>query len=286
MNKHKLSISLVNYNLTDMVIDLIKSAYDTTKNLSLEILVVDNASSDSPEKITKTFPTASLIRNSENVFFTKADNQNMLRATGEYILTITPDAFFLPGALDKMVEFLENHKDVGAIVPKIIFPDGKIQRSFSYFPNFLFGVFYILGINHFFPNNFVARKIMPTDIDYDVNKTTEVEVLYGACIMVRREVLVSVGVKDEKFVHGWDEYDWCRRIKQGGWKLCYVPRASVTHYRSVSYNKVMSTSGGRKVLKKHHRNGFLYLYRKYYGYLAYSFLKLLWLPRFFYESYK
>lgn len=286
MNKPKLSISLVDYNLTDMVINLIKSAYGTAKNIELEILVVDNKSADEPEKITQNFPKVSVIRNKENVFFTKADNQNILRTTGDYIMTITPDAYFLPGALDTMVEFLEQHTDVGAIVPKISYPDGKLQVSYSPFPNFWFGVFSLLGIHHFFPNNFLKRKIMPSEINYDPDKIREAEVLYGACIVVRREVLNTVGGKDEKFVHGWDEYDWCYRIRQAGWKLCYVPEARIVHLRSVSFNKAMSVPASRKILRKHHWTGFLRLYKKYFSYPAYCFLKALWLIRYCFLRYK
>src|SRR3989344_3003037 len=267
MSKPKLSISLVNYNLTDMTITLIKTAYETAKNIELEILVSDNASTDSPEKITRAFPQASMIKNSENLFFTKADNQHILRSTGDYVMVITPDAYFLPGALDTMVEFMETHKDVGAIVPKIAYPDGKLQRSFSAFPTFMFGVFSILGIHHFFPNNFIKKKIMPSEIDYDVDKSREAEVLYGACIVVRREVLNTVGAKDDQFVHGWDEYDWCYRIKKGGWKLCYVPEARIIHHRSVSFNKAMSVPKSRRILRKHHWAGFLLLIR--YSFIRY-----------------
>ena len=88
---------------------------------------------------------------------------------------------------------------------------------------------------------------------------------------LRREVLDTVGLKDEKFIHGWDEYDWCKRIAQKGWRLCYLPDAIVVHHCGASRKQVTSNIS----LDKYHWDGLFYLYKKHFGYSTYVLLRFL-----------
>lgn len=273
-----LSICIVNYNTTGSVLKLIESINDNIKNITYEILVVDNDSDDNATRITDKYKYVKMIRSSTNLYFTKADNINIQRSKGKYILSINPDTLVRPNALQNMIDFLKNHKDVGAVAPRIIYPDGQLQVSTTPFLTMKFSLFEASGFNKRYPNNKTKRAIDPADIYYDPEIVHEAEVLYGACIMIRREVLETVGPKDEKFVHGWDEYDWSKRIHDYGWKLCYVPNAVIVHYRSESIHKmkVENDTQKLKVVDKYGRNGYYYLHRKHFGYLAYILLRLTW----------
>jgi GT2 family glycosyltransferase len=114
---------------------------------------------------------------------------------------------------------------------------------------------------------------MQPEVTYDPIKPQEAEVLYGACIMIRHEILETVGLKDENLVHGWDEYDWCKRISNHGWKLYYTPDSELIHYRGATRKK----ADGLKVnLHKYHLEGLFYLYKKHYGISKYILLKIIW----------
>ncbi|MCG2735993.1 MAG: glycosyltransferase family 2 protein [Candidatus Methanoperedenaceae archaeon] len=266
-----LSICIVTYNVTKIVDELLTSIYQKTIQLDFEVLIVDNDSTDGIDEIVKKYPNVNFVKNKVNVFFTKADNQNLKRARGKYIVSLNPDTLILPGTLEKMVGFLELNPDVGAVTPKFFFPDGIIQKSIGRFPNLIYGIFEAIGINTFFPENKINRDIMTNELFYDPDKIQEASVLYGACIMIRREVLDTVGLKDEKFIHGWDEYDWCKRIAQKGWRLCYLPDAIVVHHCGASRKQVTSNIS----LDKYHWDGLFYLYKKHFGYSTYVLLRFL-----------
>lgn len=270
----ELSISIVNYNTTESVLKLIESISENVKNISYEILVVDNASSDNVAVLTDKYREVKLIRSSTNHYFTKADNINLHRANGEYILSINPDTLVTPNAVENMIAFLKKHKDVGAVTPKFIYPDGRLQVSFTPFLTLKFCLLEAIGYNKLFPNNTTKCSIAPGIIHYDTDTQHEAEVLYGACIMIRREVLKTAGLKDEKFVHGWDEYDWCKSIKEKGWKLFYAPSSTIVHYRSESIGKIQNDSHKINAVDRYGKEGYHYLLKKHFGYGAYVVFKL------------
>ena len=271
-----LSISIVNYNTAAETNKLINSIYNSTKSINYEILLVDNASKEPIDDIVNKYPDVKVIQNSKNLFFTKADNQNLTRAKGKYIVSINSDAFVLQDALNVMINCLDTHPFVGAVTPKIIYPDGVLQRSLGEFVTLGFGFCFASGLPRFYPNIKAFTDVMPNKITYDPDSMQEAKLLYGACIMVRREVLETVGLKDENLIHGWDEYDWCKRMTQHGWKLLYAPGAVITHSRGASRDKLETCSESAKLLDYYSWQGFFYLYKKYYGIHVYLMLKIVW----------
>lgn len=270
-----LSISIVNYNTSKDVIALLESIYRHAKDVVFEVLLVDNASNDDVQEIVQSYPDVKFIKNAKNVFFTKADNQNLSRAKGKYIISINSDCLVTPGALQTMMHFLEHHQDVGAVAPKIMYPDGEIQASMSNFITASYGLMLFSGLTRVFPGNKIHSHVMPSSLNYDPGKVQDGEVLYGACIMTKQEVLATVGVKDEHLVHGWDEYDWSKRMTSAGWKLKYLPDATILHHRSLSREKAEKSSDAKKILDGYHWNGLLYLYKKHFGFMLYFLLKCM-----------
>lgn len=269
----ELSISIVNYNTTDQVIALIDSINNSITDIIYEILVVDNASEDNPNRISTKYENVKLIKNSINLYFTKADNQNLQRAKGKYILSINSDTLVLPNAIENMLNFLKLHQEIGAVSPKFIFPDNTLQASFT--PFLTFKSSFSEAFKSLFSKNKKSSEELGS-IFYNPDITQEAEVLYGACIMIRREVLDTVGFKDEKFVHGWDEYDWCMRIKNGGWKLFYIHNSVIMHFRSESINNIRKDAKKIKKIEGFSKKGFYYLHRKHFGYLSSVILRLIY----------
>ncbi len=272
----ELSISIVNYNTTDSLLNLIESITNNLKNIVYEILVVDNDSVDDVNRITDKYKNVKLIRNSTNFYFTKADNQNLLRAKGQYIVSINSDTLVTPNALENMIVFLKDHHDVGAVTPKFIYPDGRLQESIGPFLTLRSGLLHASGFNGWCAKTKANHSVASGSINDNPDISQEAEVLYGACIMVRRDVLDTVGVKDEKLIHGWDEYDWCKRIKDAGWKLYYVPNSVIVHYRSKSIKKIKGESKKIRAIWRLSWDGFFYFYKKHFGFVAYLLLKTVW----------
>ncbi|MFQ3675845.1 MAG: glycosyltransferase family 2 protein [Endomicrobiia bacterium] len=258
-----LSITIVNYNTKDLLSQCIKSIYHNTKEISYEIIVVDNASSDgSVEMLKKEFPEVIVIANNKNLFFTRAHNQALRIANGRYLMILNSDTVILERAFDKMIKFMDEHPECGACVPKLLNPDMTLQRSSDRLPTFTYGLFEVLLLNTLFPNNSVKRYRIYSE--WDRNSTMAVDSVGGSCMMVRREVIEKIGLLDENFLAYWEEIDWCKRILEAGYKIYYLHTAQIIHCWQVSMNKL-----GKEKKEKIFYNSMLYYYKKHFGMLTY-----------------
>lgn len=213
-----LSIVIVNWNTRELLRQCLETLPDSAAGLEYEVLVVDNASIDSsPEMIASGFPSVQLIRNSSNRGFAVANNQAMEVARGRHLLLLNSDTIPAPGSIAKLVDFLDKHREVGIVGPRLLNGDGTLQASWAAFPTFLSEV---LG------KNFRQRRECRTAsgvVAYDVDSVG------GACLLIRGEALASVGPLDDRFFMYCEEIDWCYRVRQHGWRVCYTPEAQVVH---------------------------------------------------------
>jgi GT2 family glycosyltransferase len=264
-----LSISIVTFHRPDLFENLYRTIPSAIGDLSAEILVVDNASGAEMDGVFNRLTGIELIRNPTNRFFTAAENQNLGRASGAFTASVNPDVELGGESLAKMVEFLRRNPDVGAVTPRFVYPDGTSQGGIGRFPSVAFGICEVSGINRRFPDNAVNRKMWDGSQDRAAGGIDgDPEVLYGACIVTRREVLDKVGLKDEQFVHGWDEYDWCHRVRKAGWRLAEVRDAVVTHHKGAT-----RMHQSHDELDLHHWQGMYRLYRKHHGETVYRLLR-------------
>lgn len=264
-----LSIVIVNYNTGSVIRSCLNSVIQQTKNLSHEIFVVDNASTDgSVEMIRKEFPHVHLMPQSENLYFTKACNVALSRAQGRYLMILNPDTFIQENAFKTLTDFMDQHPDVGACGPKFLNVDGTLQGIGHRYPTLIYALFELLFINAIFPNNFVRRRRVYADLDE--SRTQEIQATGGSCMMVRKEVAAKEGFLDEGFLMYWEETDWCRRIRQAGWKIYGVIEARVYHHGAKATEQVPS-----KKIQKIFLNSMCYYYRKYYGFVAFILIGLL-----------
>jgi|GEM_PF-409682 len=237
-----LSIIIVNHNNERFLKDCLSSAYNTPKKIGLEVIFIDNNSSDnSLELVTREFPQVKIIKNQKNLGFCKANNQGLKIYQGRYALLLNADTVTKHGALDRLVEFMDANPKIGACGPLLLNPDGTPQHQ-----------------GGLFNRKFWLSK-----------DALAVDYVIGACLMVRREAIDRVGGLDENFFFSNDDLDWCRRIRKAGWRVFFFPRAEVTHYGGYT-TRLFS----QKAFVEGFRGG-LYFCKKHYGGPAYQVYRYL-----------
>jgi len=241
-----LSISIVNWNTKDILRNCLMSIYESTHRIRYEIFVVDNASSDgSPKMVEKEFPQVKLIRNKENLGFAKANNQVIRLSNGRYILLLNSDTIVLNGALDKMVEFMNDHPDAGAAGCKLLGSDGSLQKSINKFPSLFCQCWGKSLFPAFFPKIKFSYVI---DEPHFYSRIQEVDWVTGAFLILSRSAIKQIGLLDENFFMYAEDTDLCWRIKKEGWKVYFYPRVKVVHLGGVSIKKRENKSIGRRLI--------------------------------------
>jgi len=255
MTRTDLSIVVVNWNVRDLLRRCLDSIYKAGA-LRLEVIVVDNASSDgSAEMVRAEFPAVVLFSNAQNVGFPAGNNQGFAAARGRYVMTLNPDTEIVGDALTRMVAYLAAHGDVGALGPQLLNSDGSVQSSRRRFPTFATALFESTWLQGIAPHGVLARYTMD---DRPAGMTQEVDWVTGACILVRRDALESVGGFDEALFMYSEELDWCKRIKSARWKIVYLPEAKVIHHTGKSSEQAVAArhihfqTSKVRYFKKHH----------------------------------
>jgi len=229
-----LSVVIVNWNTRELLSQCLRSVYETAGDVSLETLVVDNASTDgSVEMVRRMFPQVRLIENAENVGFARANNQAMAIGQGRYVLLLNSDAVLRPDALQSMCRFMDHHPETGIVGAKLLNPDGTFQASYMNFPTIMDEVLLLTKLSRLFhPSYFPSHSLAGSQ------EVKEADWVTGACLMIRREALEQVGGLDEEYFMYSEEVDWCWRVKQAGWKVFYTPEAEVLHWGGQSIGQV------------------------------------------------
>jgi len=226
----QLSIIIVTHNAKDFLRNCLKSVFEKIKNLSFEVLVVDNASSDGTfEMLKNEFPQVKVIFSKENLGFAKANNLAIKEAKGKYIFLLNPDTILLDENFERLIDFAQKNPDVGAIGPKVLNSDFTIQHQCKRgFPT-PWNIFcYLSGLAKIFPKSKIFAGYLLTYLDTE--KIQEVDSLSGCAMVVKREVIEKVGMMDEDYYLYGDDLDWCYRIKSAGWKVVYFPETKIIHY--------------------------------------------------------
>jgi GT2 family glycosyltransferase len=227
------SIVIVSWNARDYLMQCLESLTPVVCRYPMEIIVVDNASSDgSAELAENNFPQVRLIRNPANLGFAKANNLGIAASAGRYVCLVNSDVKVLPDCISRLVDYCERHPDVGMAGPRIIGGDGKLQRSCRGFPTLWNMLCRALALDSIFSRiklfTGYSLSFWPQD------DTRSVDILTGCFWLVRRETLGRVGLLDESFFMYGEDMDWSRRFWLGGSKLFFVPSAEAIHYGGAS----------------------------------------------------
>ena len=228
-----ISIIIVNYNTAAILRDCLFSLYANLKRSDFEVIVADNFSSDgSVEMIKSEFPDVRIVANRENFGFAKANNQAIPFAKGEYIFLLNPDTFVLDGNIAMLADFMGSHPEAGACGPRVLNSDRTMQRQCKRGgPTFKNLFFYYSGLWRLFPGSPKWKKIAGGYflLDKSDDAVCEVDQLSGAAMLIRKAAMGNVGPIEEKYVMYWEDTDYCFRLKAAGWKIYYVPGASIVH---------------------------------------------------------
>jgi GT2 family glycosyltransferase len=195
----------------------------------MEIIVVDNASSDgSAELVRQRFPQVRVVENKSNLGFAKANNIGVSLSKGNYLCFINSDVNVLDGCVTKLVDYLEAHSSVGMVGPSMLSPERKLGRSCRGFPTVWNMFCHAIGLDLMFPK---VRLFGGYTLRYwPQNTTRPVEILGGWFWVVRREALDRVGLLDEDFFFYAEDMDWCRRFHANGLGVTFVSAAAAVHY--------------------------------------------------------
>ena len=229
------SIIIVNWNTKRLLLDCICSIYETVKNISFEIWLVDNASSDgSVEAVKQNYPDVKIIRNKKNLGFAAANNIALERMCGQYALLLNTDTILTSGAVENLFNFMEKNQDAGMACGQLLNQDGSKQNSIASFPGILSLLCNESLLQILFPRKFPGKR-------KQYKKPVEVDSCIGACLMVRKKAMDEVGLLDKRYFFFFEETDWAYRMKQTGWKIYFVPSAKIFHIQGQTVgHKVVS----------------------------------------------
>ena len=228
-----ISIVIVSWNTKKHLEECLTSLRTIDGNLSAEIIVVDNASSDgTPEMVRAQFPEVILIETGANLGFAGGNNVGIKEATGKYVCLINSDVNVPPDCLPKMFSYMEQQPAIGLLGPGMLGTDGRVHRSGMRFPTLwsLFLRAFFLDVL-FKRSKFFGGYLMK---DFRFDRTTDIDVLNGWFWMARREALNQAGLLDERFFMYAEDVDWCKQFHLAGWRVVFYPEAKALHYGGAS----------------------------------------------------
>jgi N-acetylglucosaminyl-diphospho-decaprenol L-rhamnosyltransferase len=217
-----------------------------------EVVVVDNGSTDGTvEVVRELFPQVKVIEQG-NVGLAAGWNRGILETGGRYVLILNADAWLTEGSLRRLVAFADERTDAAIVGPRLLNPDGSLQRSVRGFPTL-----WRLATEYFF-----LRKLAPRTQALNAfyaggfahDEQREAEFLMGACMLVRREAIDQVGPLDEAFFLFSEETDWAYRFRKAGWKVLFFPGAECVHVGGASHGGRLfreNVRGHLRFLSKH-----------------------------------
>jgi N-acetylglucosaminyl-diphospho-decaprenol L-rhamnosyltransferase len=284
---HDLGIVIVNWNTRDLLKRCLETVITSEGDFSLQVVVVDNASTDgSDDMVREQFMTAAqslpqtdsqgraehhravhLIITDSNGGYSYANNFGLrwlgYRGPGDvdpesprYALLLNPDTEVPPDALYKMLTYMDAHPEVGMAGPKLVLPDGSLDKACRRsFPTPLVSFYHFAGLAKRFPNSPRFARYNLTYLPED--QETEVDSVVGAYMQVRKEVVAQVGLLDETFFMYGEDLDWAYRAKSAGWKVMYHPQVTVKHVKRAASRR------SKKAQFEFYR-AMLIFYRKHY----------------------
>jgi GT2 family glycosyltransferase len=265
MNSIDLSIIVVSYNTKDILRHCLECIKIHARNISHEVLVVDNASTDgSSNMVEEEFDWVNLIRMPENKGFAGGNIPGMKKAAGRYILLLNSDAFLNEGVLSDTISFMDDHKKAGILGCRLIDQDGTPQPSARMLPSPLNKFLQITGLAAHFPRSRFFGRADFTWWDHSTPRS--VGWVVGAFFLIRRETLEELGFLDDRYFLYFEEVDYCLSARRAGWDVIFFPHAQVVHLtaQSAAGSSEEITEKGRQIKAIRISSEFKY-YRKLYG---------------------
>jgi GT2 family glycosyltransferase len=217
-----------------------------------EVIVVDNGSSDGSVEVVREAMPEAIVVEQGNVGLAAGWNRGMEEATGRYFLILNSDAWLAEGALRRLVAFADEHAEAAIVGPRLLNPDGTLQRSVRGFPTLWRLATEYLFLRKLAPRSRALNAFYAAGFEHD--EVREADFLMGACMLVRREAVEQVGPLDDAFFLFSEETDWAYRFRQAGWKVLFFPGAECVHVGGASHGGRLfreNVRGHLRFLAKH-----------------------------------
>ncbi|MCK9209500.1 MAG: glycosyltransferase family 2 protein [Ignavibacteriaceae bacterium] len=255
--EYDVSIVIITWKMRDLLQKCLDSIYQYTKEISFELILIDNCSNDGTvELIEQNFPNINLIKNNENKGVAPARNQGMKITKGKYILILDADMELTEDSISQMFNFIEKKNSCGIVGCKLIDSGGKLQYSCKRFPTLAAFFFRRLEKFSFIRNSKTLKQHTMSDWAHD--ESQKVDYLIGACQFIKRSVIEQIGYYDDKIFYGPEDIDYCLRTWHAGWEVWYYPFTKIFHHEQrITKQKFFS-----KIAVKHFL-GINYLFKKY-----------------------
>jgi GT2 family glycosyltransferase len=235
-----ISIIIVTWNSEEEISNClisVNSNIEYSKNLDIELIVIDNNSSDKTYEIVKStnICKSKIYKNDTNLGFTKAVNQGINYSNGKYVLLLNPDTFLSENCIEQLYVFLEKNESYAAACPKLLNENGSIQYSIRNFPTYrgMYFEFYLLS--YIFPGSRFFNRWKMEYFDYE--KDSDVPQPMAAALMIRKEIFEKTGCLDEQFIMFFNDVELCKRIYDNGYKIRYLKDANAVHKKGASVFK-------------------------------------------------
>jgi len=239
-----LRIIIVSWNVRRELERCLHSVEKACEGLEYDVVVVDNASDDGTRdsmlaKCQMPNAKCGTVLNTDNRGFAKACNQGLAGLDARYVLLLNPDTECPPGSIASFVRRMDEHpENVGIAGPKLLNADGSSQQSVRRFPTVWSQAGILLKLHRLFRRANVFRRYFADDLDQ--NREQDVDQVMGACFLIRKELIDEIGGLDEQYFIWFEEVDYCRTAKERGWRVRYIPSASVIHHGGSSFAQVFS----------------------------------------------
>jgi GT2 family glycosyltransferase len=276
--QYDLSIIILNYNSQfwlKKTLDTLKKYYLDISKFKVEVIVVDNASADDSVKMTKReFKWAKLIVNPTNCGFAAGNNVALKDATARYVMLLNNDIQFTEQSnLDTLIKFMDKHKEVAVISPKVVLTNGQLdQACHRGEPTPWASLAYFMKLDKLFPTS-------PTFGQYhmsykDLNSPHVIDACTGAAMIIRTKIMQKVGLLDEQFFMYAEDLDWCKRFRDAGHTIVFYPEVQIIHHKYKSGIKSKSKTVASKT-KIYFYDTMLQYYDKHYRTKYPSFFRAL-----------
>lgn len=250
-----LDVVIVAYRSREMVRDCLLSLREFPPEVPMTVFVVDNDSQDGTlELLEFEFTSARVVANDTNTGFSVANNQAIRAGEGTYVLALNPDTRVTESALQRMVELMEQHPEVGIAGCRLELEDGSFDHAAKRsFPTLTSALAHFTGVGRRFAGNSRLASYRAPHVESGV-----VDAVNGAFMLMRREALDEIGLFDEGYWMYMEDLDLCYRAKRRGWVTWYEPKVTVTHIKA-------GTSGTLRGMKLNYafHYGMFRFYRKF-----------------------
>lgn len=230
-NRPTLTVLIVNRNASAYLRECLQSLLDTVGEISTELILVDGSSTDDSVAAAKAmWPSVHVISVPEELGYVRGNNVGLKHARGRYTMYLNSDTVIYPGALQTLIDYMEQHPDVGAASGTILNPDGSDQGVIRRFPTVMNGIFGRRSwLSKMFPNNRYYRHYMQSRQE-NGEAPFETEMLSACSMIVPTDLLRELGGMDERFKFYWVDGELCMRIARRGYRVVCVPGAKIMHH--------------------------------------------------------